>query len=300
MILADDPGLQLSLDGKNRGDLVLDHPADRDAGPVAHDGGDGVRIDHGEDHGLVAMGGGHLCQRLVERLAQRSVVELGAVLSGLDPGVGQGVASGAHPGQRSLLPLPLGGDLVQRRLGLLDLLLQLGDALALTVLAFALPLGDFKLDLQQLHLTEAILHRRRRGMLGHPHARAGGIQQGDRLVGKLTGRDVALGELDGGFDGFVQHHHIMVLLHHRRDGADHADRVCGLGLAHAHRLEAAGKGRVLLEVLSVLGPGGRRDSPQTAAGQGGFQEVSGVARACRTAGANQGVRLINEQDNRLG
>ena len=64
-------------------------------------------------------------------------------------------------------------------------------------------------------------------------------------------------------------------------------------------LEAALEGGVGLEVLLVLHPGGGRDGAQLAAGQGRLEQVGGVALAGRAAGADQGVGLVDEQDDRL-
>jgi hypothetical protein len=50
----------------------------------------------------------------------------------------------------------------------------------------------------------------------------------------------------------------------------------------------------------VLGPGGGGDGAQLAARQGGFEQIGGVAGARRAARADQGMRLVDEQDDRLG
>ena len=92
----------------------------------------------------------------------------------------------------------------------------------------------------------------------------------------------------------------MVLLHHGGDRADHRDRLVGLRLPDVDGLEAAGQRRILLEILAVLGPGGGRDGAELAAGQGGLEQVGRVAGARRAAGADQGVGLVDEQDDRLG
>ena len=71
----------------------------------------------------------------------------------------------------------------------------------------------------------------------------------------------------------------MVLLQHRRQAAQHADRLLLVRLVDLDRLEAALEGGVGLEVLLVLGPGGGRDGAQLAAGQGRLEQVGGVALA---------------------
>ena len=78
VILTDHAGLQLGLNGQDGSDLVLHHPADRNAGPVADDGGDGVGVHDPEHHRLIALRGakggdggaqGRAMRRLVNGLA---------------------------------------------------------------------------------------------------------------------------------------------------------------------------------------------------------------------------------------
>ena len=71
-----------------------------------------------------------------------------------------------------------------------------------------------------------------------------------------------------------------------------------VGLLDLDDLEPPGQGRVLLEVLLVLGPGGGGDGAQLAAGQGRLEQVGGVALAGLAAGADHRVRLVDEQDDR--
>jgi len=52
-------------------------------------------------------------------------------------------------------------------------------------------------------------------------------------------------------------------------------------------------------VLLVLGPGRRSDGSQSAPGQRWLEHVRGVARPRRAAGADQGVGLVDEQDDLL-
>ncbi|MNT07505.1 hypothetical protein D3C72_1422120 [compost metagenome] len=66
-----------------------------------------------------------------------------------------------------------------------------------------------------------------------------------------------------------------------------------------HRLEAAGQGRVFLEVLLVLSPGGGGDGAQLATGQCRFEQVGRVGTASITARADQGVGFVDKQNDRL-
>ena len=53
-------------------------------------------------------------------------------------------------------------------------------------------------------------------------------------------------------------------------------------------------------MLAVLGEGGRADALDLAARQGGLEDVRGVHRALGGAGADDGVHLIDEEDDVLG
>ncbi len=55
---------------------------------------------------------------------------------------------------------------------------------------------------------------------------------------------------------------------------------------------------ILFDILAVLGPGGRGDGAQGAAGERRFQQVGGVAGADRAAGADQGVGFVDKKDDR--
>ena len=70
-----------------------------------------------------------------------------------------------------------------------------------------------------------------------------------------------------------------------------------VGLADEHRLEAPRQRRVLLDVLAVLVERGGADAVQLAARQRRLQHVGGVHRALGLAGADQGVQLVDEQDD---
>ena len=152
---------------------------------------------------------------------------------------------------------------------------------------------------ERLDAPAAVLDRRRHGVLADGDARAGGVEQADRLVGQLAGRDVAVRELDRRFQRLVEDLHLVVLLQGRGDAAHHQDRLRLAGLLDLDHLEAAGQRRVLLDVLLVFGPGGGGDGAQRAARQRRLQQVGGIAGAGRAARADQRVRLVDEQDDRL-
>ncbi len=158
---------------------------------------------------------------------------------------------------------------------------------------------DAQLGVQCVDALAAVVHLGRRGVQADGHAGAGGVEQADRLVGQLARRDVAVAELDGGFQRLVEDLHLVVLFHRAGHAAHHQDGLGLVGLVDLHGLEAAGQRRVLLDVLLVFGKGGGADGAQRAARQRGLEQVGRVAGASRAARAHQRVRLVDEQDDGL-
>ena len=98
----------------------------------------------------------------------------------------------------------------------------------------------------------------------------------------------------------VQHDGVVVLFHHRRDRADHGNGLVRLRLTNIDSLETAGQRRILFEVLAVFGIGCGGDRAQVAAGEGRFEQVGGIAGACLAARTDQGMRLVDKQDDWRG
>src|SRR2546422_9241394 len=83
------------------------------------------------------------------------------------------------------------------------------------------------------------------------------------------------------------------------EAADDLDRLRHRRGLHDDRLEAALERTVLLDVLAVLVERGRADRLDLAARQGGLEHVRGVDRALGRPGADEGVQLIEEEDDVL-
>ena len=75
------------------------------------------------------------------------------------------------------------------------------------------------------------------------------------------------------------------------------DRLLDVRLVDVDRLEAPLERGVLLDVLAVLVEGRRADRVQLAAGEHRLEQVGGVHRALGRAGADDGVQLVDEQDD---
>ena len=83
----------------------------------------------------------------------------------------------------------------------------------------------------------------------------------------------------------------------RLEAAEDGDRVFDVRLADEDRLEAPLQGGVFFDVLAIFVERRRADAAQLAAGQGRLQQVGRVAAAFGRAGADDGVQLVDEQDD---
>src|SRR5690349_23482194 len=79
--------------------------------------------------------------------------------------------------------------------------------------------------------------------------------------------------------------------------AQDRDGVLDARLIDEHRLEAPGQCSVLLDVLAILVERGGADAVQLAAGERRLQQIGSVHRAVSLAGADDGVHLVDEQDD---
>jgi hypothetical protein len=73
--------------------------------------------------------------------------------------------------------------------------------------------------------------------------------------------------------------------------------VCATSAPDLDRLEAALERGVLLDVLAVLVERGGADGLQLAAGQHRLEDAGGVDRALGGTGTDEGVHLVDEQDD---
>jgi len=132
--------------------------------------------------------------------------------------------------------------------------------------------------------------------LGADHG-AGLVDQVDGLVGQEAVGDVAVGEGDGGDEGVVLDAHAVVQLETLAESAQDGDGVLDARLVHEHGLETALQRGVLLDVLAVFVERGGADAVQLAAGEHGLEHVAGVHRAFGFAGADDGVKFVDEKED---
>ena len=90
---------------------------------------------------------------------------------------------------------------------------------------------------------------------------------------------------------------VVMLLVALLQAMQNLERVGNGRLADVDRLEAALQRRVLLDVLAILVGGSRADHLNLATGQGRLQDGRGVDGTLRSTRTNDGVELVDEQDD---
>ncbi len=293
-------------------DLALHHPRDGDAGPLAHHLGDILGVHFLFEHLPLALDLGEAGVLLLELLLQ---VEARAVAQLRGPLQVAGALRILLLDLRALDLLLQLADLQDLRLLVLPLRLHSGALLAnlgelaldlfqalqagwVTLLAKRLAL-DLELNPPPLQGVNLVRH----GVDLHAQAACRLVDQVDCLVGQEAVRDIAVAERGRGDHRGVADSHAVVNLVALLQAAEDGDGVIDAGLAHEHRLEAPLQGGVLLDVLAILIERGRPDRAQLAACQHRLEHVCRVHGALRRARADDGVQLVDEEDDlplRLG
>ena len=326
-VLADDALVQPLFEHQQLGPFGFQHAGDGDAGPGADDFGDFLGADFLAQQAARAAGfagcrrsaaclrfgffellGELLPLRCRARTAsgRRSSSTLAGRLLLLDRG-GELVVLRARPrpaaaARRRTSPrpsfsrFPLLAEAGQLLAQLGHLVFDLGEPLLGVLFGFVgqLPGGQFQLRQPALHLVDLVGH----AFQLHRQPAGGLVHQVDGLVGQEAVGDVAVRELGRGHQGRVLDLHALVMgFVARLEAAEDGDRVLDGRLADEHRLEAALERGVLFDVLAILVERRRADAAQLAAGQGRLEQVGGVAAAFGRAGADDGVQLVDEQDD---
>jgi hypothetical protein len=92
----------------------------------------------------------------------------------------------------------------------------------------------------------------------------------------------------------------VMLLKRGHRAAQHEHALLFAGLLDLDDLETPSQGRIFFEVLLVLGPGGGGDGAQFAAGQRRFEQIGRIVLSGLAAGADHGVRFVDEENDRRG
>src|SRR4051812_2449314 len=130
---------------------------------------------------------------------------------------------------------------------------------------------DSLLNCEIVELPNAVFYGRRSRALAQGKPRTRGIKHADRFIGQLTSGQIAMREMNGSGQAFIENPYLMMLLQRRDDSTQHGHALRLNRLFYFYDLEAASKRGIFLEVLLVFRPGRRRDGAQLAARQSRFQ-----------------------------
>ncbi len=288
--------------GQGLGQLGLAHPGRAEE----QEGGDRpaalAQPGAGQAHGVADRGDRFLLadHPLVQALfhLQELLALLGGQFGDRDAGeLGDDLGDVLDPhllGLRPLGLLPALGDLLEVFLAFLDAFLE---DLRLVVPLAAGGVVLLALELRQLGLQFLDLGRPRGA--GDAHAGGGLVDQVDGLVRQEAVADVAVGQLGGGGEGLVADGHLVVAFELVAQATEDGDGLLHRRLGDEHRLEAPLQRGVLLDVLLVLVEGGGADQVHLATRHRRLQHVGHVqpAFAAALAGTNDGVHLVDEQDD---
>ena len=236
-----------------------------------------------------------LAERAVTQLRRLLEVALALGLLGIGAGRLHALLQRADLGDGVLLVLPVR----DHRVALLgqrgELLLDGVEALLRRLVGLLGERGLLDLELADAPLDDVDLERH--GVDLDAQTRRGLVDQVDRLVGELAGRDVAVRQHRGGHERGVLDAdtvvHLVALLEAAQDG----DGVLHRRLAHVDLLESPLQRRVLLDVLAELVERRGADHAQLAARQHRLDHVAGVDRTFGATGTDDGVQLVDEGDD---
>ena len=305
-VLADDPLMQRVFQVQKLFALALHELADRNAGPAAHDTGNFLFRDTVVQQAVLAAGflrRGFLLGQLLAESGEFAVLELGCPvqvigafgLFNLRIGLLDLLAQVVDLGDGFLLGFPAGLHGIEGVTALSQFLLHFMQVL-LGELVVVLLQGGF-LDFQLHDPAAHIIQLCGQGIDLRADHGAGFIHKVNGLVGEETVRDIPVGQCGGGDQGVVLDldavEDLVTVLETAQDG----HRVLHRGLTHKHGLEPALKGGILFNVFAVFVQGCGTDAVQFAAGQHGLEQVAGVHGALCFAGSDNGVQLIDEEDD---
>src|SRR4029077_17671688 len=122
----------------------------------------------------------------------------------------------------------------------------------------------------------------------------------DSFVGQEAVRDITMGKRGGGDDGRVFNAHAVMHFVTLLQAAKNSDGVFDIGLAYENDLEAAFESGVFFDVFTILIESGCADGAQFAASECWLKHVGGVDRAFGGTGADEGVQLVDKENDLSG
>ncbi|MNC12095.1 hypothetical protein D3C75_598080 [compost metagenome] len=153
------------------------------------------------------------------------------------------------------------------------------------------------------HILQLLLHLLQAGRYGvglQANLGAGFVDQVNGFVRQEPVGNIAVGELHGLNNGFVRNFYPVMGFITVAESVQNLHSLLRCRLIHSNGLEASLQSGVLLNVFAVFIQRGGADALQLAAGQGRLQDVGGIDGAFRTACTDQGVQLVDEQDDIAG
>ncbi len=301
--LADNPLLELGFHTDQFGAFALEHARNRNAGPPRDDLSDVVAVDF--------------------LLQERTLfLDIGKILLSLtDFPFELRDAPVADLRHAAVFTLPL--QILRLRLEAVDLLLRFLNSLdeillllparaklsaplfevrnflvdARQLVVGLIPLDGFALDFKLTNLPFKLIELLRHRVDLDAQACRGLINQVDGLIRQKAIRDVAMAEFCSSNDGVVLNPNTVVDLVAILDPAQNRDGILDRRLIHHHHLETSLERLVFLEMLAVLIKRCCTDRAQLSSREGGFKNVCGIHRSLGRAGANQGMDLVDEEDD---
>ena len=198
-------------------------------------------------------------------------------------------------GEHRLLRAPSPGQLGRARLELGELVLQLYQTLLRRLVR--LFLERFAFDLELDNAAVELVDLLRLGIHFHAQPACRFVDEIDGLVGQESVGDVAVRERRRRDQRRIGDAHAVVELVFLLDPAQDRDRILDARLGDEHGLEPARQRRVLFDAGAILVQRRRADAVQIAARERRLEQVRGVDRALGGTSADQGVHLVDEQND---
>ena len=123
------------------------------------------------------------------------------------------------------------------------------------------------------------------------------VDQVDGFVRQEAVGDVAMRQSCRRDDRRIGNAHAVMLLVFVFQAAQDRDRVLDRRLGHEHRLETPRQRRIFLDVFFIFIERGGADAMQFATRQRRLEQVGGIHGAVGLAGTDQGVHLVDEQND---
>ena len=128
---------------------------------------------------------------------------------------------------------------------------------------------------------------------------SGFIHDVNRLVGKKSPREIAVGKLNRGFQCFIRQARLVMCLIFRSQAFENLHRLFHGWCFHLHRLKAPFQSRILLDVLPVFIQSCCTDTLKFASAECRLNDIGRIHCALGRSRANDSMQLIDEEDHIL-